>query len=81
MTGPARLPEREIGDAMEPEQESLTFAVVATGVLVLVAPTPLQVLWLLVLAGLLVMLTQRRGRGLDGPGDRGADGRSRERQP
>lgn len=67
---------------MEPEQESLTFAVVATGVLVLVAPTALQVMWLLVLVGALVALTQRRGRGLDGPGDRGADGggRSRERQ-
>jgi hypothetical protein len=80
-TGPER-PEREIGDAVEPEQESLTYAVVATGVLVLVAPTALQVMWLLVLAGVLVALTQRRNRGLDGPGDRGADGggRPRERQ-
>ncbi len=77
------MPEREIGDAVEPEQESLTFAVMATGVLVLIAPTALQVMWLLVLAGALVAITQRRARGLDGPGDHGAagGGRSRERQP
>ena len=65
---------------MEPEQESLTFAVLATGVLVLVAPTALQVMWLLVLVGSLVVLTQRRGRGLGGPGERDTDGRSHERQ-
>jgi hypothetical protein len=71
-----------MGDAVEPEQESLTFVVVATGVLVLVAPTALQVMWLLVLVGALVAITQRRARGVDGPGDRGADGggRPRERQ-
>ncbi|MDT7744297.1 MAG: hypothetical protein QOE59_3375 [Actinomycetota bacterium] len=76
-------PEREIGDAVEPEQESLTFAVVATGVLVLVAPTTLQVMWLLVLVGALVAITQRRARRLEGPGDRGVDGggRPRARQP
>ena len=68
---------------MEPEQESLTFVVVATGVLVLVAPTALQVMWLLVLVGALVALTQRRSRGVGGPGDRGAGGggRPKERQP
>jgi hypothetical protein len=68
---------------VEPEQESLTFVVVATGVLVLVAPTALQVIWLVVLVGALVTITQRRGRGLDGPGGRGAGGggRDRERQP
>jgi hypothetical protein len=82
-TGPAGRPEREIGDAVEPEQESLTYAVVATGVLVLVAPTAVQVMWLLVLVGALIAITQRRRRGLEGPGDRGADGggRPRERQP
>ena len=68
---------------MEPEQESLTFVVVATGVLVLVAPTALQVMWLLVLVGALVAVTRRRGRGVDGPEDRGAGGggRPKERQP
>ena len=68
---------------MEPEQESLTFAVVATGMPVLAAPTALQVMWLLVLIGALVALTRRGGGGVGGPGDRGADGggRSRERQP
>jgi hypothetical protein len=81
-TGPADRPEREIGDAVEPEQESLTYAVVATGVLVLVAPTAVQVMWLLVLVGALIAITQRRGRGRDGRGDRGVDGggRPKERQ-
>ncbi len=47
---------------MEPEQESLTFVVVATGVLVLNAPTALQVIWLLALAGFLVAAGRLRDR-------------------
>ncbi len=53
---------------MEPEHESLTFVVVATGVLVLNAPTPLQVIWLLALTAAVVALGRLRGRVVGDPG-------------
>jgi MYXO-CTERM domain-containing protein len=45
---------------MGSEQEMLTIGVVASGVLVVNAATPLQVIWLLVLGGVLIAFARRR---------------------
>ena len=66
---------------MDPEQDILTLAVLATGVFAAVGPTPIQVLWLLVLAGVLVAQNRLRSRGLDGPGGPDHSGQRRPHPP
>jgi energy-coupling factor transporter transmembrane protein EcfT len=55
---------------VDPEQDFLTLAVLGTGVFVAVGPTPIQVLWLLVLAGVLVAQSRFRSRGFGGPANK-----------
>jgi hypothetical protein len=66
---------------VDPEQDILTLAVLGTGVFVAMWPTPIQVLWLVVLAGVLVAQSRLRPGGVDGTGgpDRSGDGGGRRR--
>jgi hypothetical protein len=54
---------------VDPENEMLVMGIVASGVLVVNAPTPLQVVWLLALTGVLIVMGRRPG--LDSPGGGG----------
>ncbi len=60
---------------MAPIDETPELVIVASGVLVVDAPTPLQVIWLVALAAVLMMVRRLRDFGLGGlGGPRGGGG-------
>ncbi len=64
---------------MDPDNEMLVLGIVASGVLVVNGPTPLQVVWLIALIGALIVMRRLPGIGLENPG--GGGGGLRQPRP